>query len=441
MDISQCISPECVIELDCDTFEESIKKLLLSGEFNGQVDDLVNKLVQKEAESPSSIGNGILVPNFRANISQKIKIFIGRCQKGIDIPFSQDHDTNSIVVLVLVSDKEQNYLNIISSIVNVLQKPQNVEIISNVEDFETFKSNILSVFGAQFEKSRKRKAVPNELLLKEVIKISHESKCSGIMLIGNVNLDYIDTEELFNGIKVVQVVHDKCPENPIVDDLHLSLKIKTSVDVCGWTHRFRGIILLGVTQKVIYPDEKLCCVGSNQESGVIDTILITEVQNELGPIFGINSKISQDDIKPEVLERVVSIASELATEGREGKPVGCLFVIGDINKISLFMKPLVLNPFFGYKESERNILSMPMDETIKEYSLIDGAIVISGDGIVESAGTLIYTPDHNIVMPAGYGTRHAAAASISWAAECISVVVSESTRTVTLFRNGKMLQL
>ena len=53
MDISQCISPECVIELDCDTFEESIKKLLLSGEFNGQVDDLVNKLVQKEIQNQS----------------------------------------------------------------------------------------------------------------------------------------------------------------------------------------------------------------------------------------------------------------------------------------------------------------------------------------------------------------------------------------------------
>ena len=417
MDASQYISPECVVELDCDTFEESLKKLLLSGGFNGQVDDLVNKLVQKESESPSSIGNGILVPNFRTSISQKFKIFVGRCQKGIDVPFSQDHDSASIIILVLVSDKERNYLNIISSIVNVIQKPQNVEIISNSGNFETFKNNILSIFGASFEKVRKRKAVPNELSLREVIKISRESKCSGIMLIGNVNLDYIDTEELFDGIKVVQIIHDKCPENPIIDDLHLSLKIKTSVDVGGWTSRFRGIILLGVTQKVIYPNEKLCCVGSNQESGVIDTILIIEVQNELGTIFG------------------------LATEGREGKPVGCLFVIGDINKISLFMKPLVLNPFFGYKENERNILNMPIDETIKEYSLIDGAIVISGDGIVESAGTLIYTPDHNVVMPAGYGTRHAAAASISWAAECISVVVSESTRTVTLFKDGKMLQL
>jgi DNA integrity scanning protein DisA with diadenylate cyclase activity len=32
-------------------------------------------------------------------------------------------------------------------------------------------------------------------------------------------------------------------------------------------------------------------------------------------------------------------------------------------------------------------------------------------------------------------------ASISWALEFISIVVSESIRTVTLFKNGKMLQL
>ena len=59
----------------------------------------------------------------------------------------------------------------------------------------------------------------------------------------------------------------------------------------------------------------------------------------------------------------------------------------------------------------------------------------------KSAGTLIYTPNHNIVMPSGFGTRHAAAASISWAAECIAIAISESTRSVTLFQNGQMLQL
>jgi DNA integrity scanning protein DisA with diadenylate cyclase activity len=101
----------------------------------------------------------------------------------------------------------------------------------------------------------------------------------------------------------------------------------------------------------------------------------------------------------------------------------------------------VLNPFYGYPEADRNILNPFMDETVKEFSLIDGAFVIRGDGIIESAGTLIYTPNHNIVMPSGFGSRHAAAASISWAAGCIAIAISESTRTVTLFQNGQMLQI
>ncbi len=46
-------------------------------------------------------------------------------------------------------------------------------------------------------------------------------------------------------------------------------------------------------------------------------------------------------------------------------------------------KPLVLNPFYGYKEEDRNILNPFMDETIKEFSSIDGAFVIRGDGVVE----------------------------------------------------------
>ena len=71
------------------------------------------------------------------------------------------------------------------------------------------------------------------------------------------------------------------------------------------------------------------------------------------------------------------------------------------------MKLLVLNPFFEYEESERNILIMPMDETIKEYSFIDCAIIIRGDGIFESAITLICTPDHNVVLPVGYGISYA----------------------------------
>ena len=39
-------------------------------------------------------------------------------------------------------------------------------------------------------------------------------------------------------------------------------------------------------------------------------------------------------VKPEVIERVLAIATELAVEGREGHPVGCLFALGSAEKIS-----------------------------------------------------------------------------------------------------------
>jgi DNA integrity scanning protein DisA with diadenylate cyclase activity len=142
-----------------------------------------------------------------------------------------------------------------------------------------------------------------------------------------------------------------------------------------------------------------------------------------------------------VLERVIAIASELAIEGREGKPVGGLFVVGDTSRVEKFIKPLVLNPFYGYKEEDRNILNPFMDETLKEFSLIDGAFIIRGDGVVMTAGSLVQAADSDYELPPGLGSRHAAAAAISVATDCIAIAVSSSTGQVTLFRHGVMLPL
>ena len=82
-----------------------------------------------------------------------------------------------------------------------------------------------------------------------------------------------------------------------------------------------------------------------------------------------------------------------------------------------------------------------MDETIKEFSSIDGAFVIRGDGVVESAGSLIQAADYNHTLPSGLGSRHAAAAAVSVATDCIALVVSSSSGQVTLFRRGVMMSL
>jgi DNA integrity scanning protein DisA with diadenylate cyclase activity len=205
--------------------------------------------------------------------------------------------------------------------------------------------------------------------------------------------------------------------------------------------QLRSAVLVGLTRGIVTFSDRLCCVGGMAGSNQFDTIVVVDVEKEFQTLLSGHTDLLPEDVKPEVLERVISVATELAVEGREGRPVGCLFVVGDSAKIERTTKPLVLNPFYGYKEEDRNILNPFMDETIKEFSSIDGAFIIRGDGVVEAAGSLIQASDSNHTLPSGLGSRHAAAAAISLAADCIAIVVSSSTGQVTLFRRGVMMPL
>ena len=117
---------------------------------------------------------------------------------------------------------------------------------------------------------------------------------------------------------------------------------------------------------------------------------------------------------PAVFERLLTLASELGLEGREGRPVGTLFVVGDSDRVLSQSHQLVINPFHGYPEAERNILDPRLEETIKEFSAIDGAFIIRGDGVILSAGRYL-APQSKLdePLPQGLGTRHEAAAAIT----------------------------
>ena len=74
------------------------------------------------------------------------------------------------------------------------------------------------------------------------------------------------------------------------------------------------------------------------------------------------------------------------------------------------------------------------------FSLIDGAFILQGNGVVESAGCLIQAKAYEIELPGGLGTRHAAAAAITHVTDSLALVVSSSGQ-VTYFRKGRMFTL
>ncbi len=78
-------------------------------------------------------------------------------------------------------------------------------------------------------------------------------------------------------------------------------------------------------------------------------------------------------------------------------------------------------------------------ESIKEIAQLDGAFIVSADGIVCAAGRNIDAPAEGLTLSKGLGSRHWAAAAISKAARCIAIAVSESTGTVRIFQNGHVV--
>jgi diadenylate cyclase len=138
------------------------------------------------------------------------------------------------------------------------------------------------------------------------------------------------------------------------------------------------------------------------------------------------------------LESVVHLAVELAREGREGRKVGTLFVIGDVDNVLEQSRSLLLDPLYGHSEELLQVERPEFRETIKELAQLDGAFVVRDDGVFVSAGRYV---DVEVGAPEnflpGLGTRHAAAASVSRQTNAIAVVVSQSS-VVRVFANGQV---
>ena len=174
-------------------------------------------------------------------------------------------------------------------------------------------------------------------------------------------------------------------------------------------------------------------------TGLLDTIFALNLSTEPELLSGPNTIELQGDFRAEVFQRVLSIATELGVEGREGRPVGTVFVVGDSERVLQQSRQLVLNPFQGYDEFLRNVLDSHLEETIKEFSTIDGAFVIRGDGVLLSAGTQLMSKSQFASLSSGLGTRHTAAAAITASTNAVAIAISQSTGTVSVFKSGQMI--
>lgn len=203
--------------------------------------------------------------------------------------------------------------------------------------------------------------------------------------------------------------------------------------------RLTQSVLEAVADDLLASGSSVLTLYSGFDADSIDSLSLINLDEHLNRLTGRDLRQLETRVPLDTLKIVVDLAVEIGREGREGKPVGTLFVVGDARKVLNSSRPAGFDPVRGYSRKERNLDDVRVREGIKEIAQMDGAIIVSADGVVEAACRYLDCSAADVTLSKGLGARHWAAAAISKATNAVAVTVSQSNGTVRIFHNGEVV--
>lgn len=455
MRIDRFLSKSRILELSTRELSVALDEMLAvslpAGTSVEKRDALRVALIESEAQMQRRVGEWAAIPSIRTPLVSSTIITVGRLP-AVDagktaapsvpgVPASKEIARPSlrVVFLVLAPEHGRNYHAVLSSLVHELEDEDSAALIK-AGGIKDFRQVVMSVFMGAAKVSARQDSRWNLRFAGTAARLAESTKCQVLLFFA----DTFGAPVQWRGMKKTSF------RTIFVSGTNANFSFAEGgkpdvINVNSFSaHRMsqlRAALFVGLMRGNIRPTDRICCLGGMDGSDKLDSLIVIEAAQEF-PSFMMShaDALVPAHVRPEVLERAIAIVTELATEGREGKPVGTIMVIGDLEKITPYTEQLVLNPFSGYRAEDRNILNPFVEETIKEWALIDGAFVVDGEGRVHSAGSRLTAVDSQVSLQGGLGTRHAAAAAISSVADCAALCVSSSGQ-VTLFRHGESIVL
>ncbi len=200
--------------------------------------------------------------------------------------------------------------------------------------------------------------------------------------------------------------------------------------------RLQNALLEAVADGFLKANGDVIAVYSGFEYQKVDSISHIRLDDRLRRLTSRDLQRLESSVPLKSLKTVIDLASQIGREGREGKKVGTIFVIGDTRRVLQHCKDSGFDPLRGYKREMRNLHDAKVREDIKEIAQMDGAFVVAPDGVIEKSRQIIEVSHADLTLSKGLGARHWAGAAISQITKAIGIVVSQSTGTVRLFQNG-----
>ncbi len=267
--------------------------------------------------------------------------------------------------------------------------------------------------------------------------IAKEVRAAAVLMLAEVPLDFAAINKMFPETRFIVTSHKpEVQEAAAEDDLPC---VMLSHEPQTRQVQLSVALIEAIADDLVPTGACVVALYSSFDRRDIDSVSVISLTEHLAKLTTRDLQRLETTVPLGTLRRVVDLAVEIGREGREGKPVGTLFVVGNHRKILAMSHEGVHDPFRGYQKKDRAISNPRVRESIKELAQIDGAFVISSDGFVISAGRILDAKSEGLTLSKGLGARHWAAAAISKTTESVAIAVSESTGTVRIFQGGAVV--
>ena len=261
-----------------------------------------------------------------------------------------------------------------------------------------------------------------------------------VLVITETALDWSEVGRYLVGCKLFVAAENPALTRPLQDHPEWTV-IDVDPEPLPTQERMNNALLKAVSNEFLAPGAHVVVLYNGiatfeDAPEPVDSLSVIHLGEHLERMTPQDLRVLGKSVPTAVLRATVDLATEVGREGREGQPIGTIVVVGDTRKVLSLSRFQNFNPFRGYTRAERDIRDRSVREQIKEIAKLDGAILISRDGIAEAACLHLNARAEGINISKGFGSRHMAAAGISKATNAIAFCVSQSSGTVRVFQKG-----
>lgn len=396
---------------------------------------LTRIVIEREKTASTIVAPGIAAPHAIIEDELPTTIAVGVSPAGI--AWEGPRETETVHVVVLLVGSRSSHLAVLSQFAARLQDRSLYETLIRAKTPRQIYDALVAVPGESREVPEPVFDI-NSLVLRHAMNLQDELTACVTVVHADTIVNLSRYKEIIGGREIIFVSTD--PDVlPAAETFPGARSIVVPFHGTASQKHNRFVLLFLFSNGHLTPYQTVVGLTGVPEVGRIDSIRVVELREAFGPTDGLQQLVLPDDLDRSVFARVLQLAEDIALEGREGKPVGALFVLGDYDAVAGKTRQLIVNPFRGYPERERSILDPTLDETVKEFAKIDGAFLIRGDGVIASAGTFLAGQPSSADHHSGLGARHAAAQGITAVTRAIAIVISESTRSVSVFHGGRRI--